>query len=132
MNWYYFKSGSFLHCYRCREEVDKEFDECNGEDEIDASTQEELTPVAPNSEQNHQQSVDHITAELENSSQTKKSSKSVMSQTGEMNKSTRPSVPKHVPEYRPYQKFSRDVKRTSMMKNLVLSKEPKLSVLWIF
>ena len=56
--------------------------------------------------------------------------RSVMTQIGEIEKLSKPSVPKHMPEYGPHQKFIRRMKNTSTRKKLVLSRGPKLSVHW--
>ena len=67
-----------------------------------------MPSVTPTSEQENQQPVTLVSNQLEETvSQIQKSSNSVMTQTDQINNSTRPSVPKHVPEYGPHQKFFR-------------------------
>lgn len=86
-------------------------------DELDACKLHE----AAGPEQEHQQ------AELEEPpTQAKKTMISVMTQTGEGNKTKKPSIPKHMPEYGPHQKFSRRYEESQYQEELGLIKGTKV------
>lgn len=97
------------------EEIEEDFVEQEGEDELDASTLLEAMP----SEQEQQP------PELEE--QPIQSNKtSVMTQTEGIKNPPRPTVPKHVPEYGPHQKFSRRYEEDQYREELGLIKGTKV------
>lgn len=61
--------------------------------------------------------------------QANKTTRSVMTQTGQKNR-TKPSVPKHVAEYGPHQKLTRRYEEGHYQEELGLIKGKKLSALW--
>lgn len=73
-------------------------------DELDASLLQELLPVSSTNEQ--KQHPENSSRHELPTNQVTKTTRSVMTQTGGRNEA-KPSVPKHMPEYGPHQKFTR-------------------------
>lgn len=73
-------------------------------DELDASLLQELLPVSSTNEQ--KQHPENSSRHELSTNQVNKTTRSVMTQTGGRNEA-KPSVPKHMPEYGPHQKFTR-------------------------
>lgn len=73
-------------------------------DELDASLLQELLPVSSTNEQ--KQHPENSSKHELSTNQVNKTTRSVMTQTGGRNEA-KPSVPKHMPEYGPHQKFTR-------------------------
>ena len=113
-------------CYR-EEYFEGESEKQEGEDELEASLLQELPSVTPTSEQENQNPAPLVSTQLEETvSQVQNSSKSVMTQTHEINNSTRPSVPKHGSKYGPHQTFSRKDEEQQYQEELGLIKGAKV------
>ena len=113
------------------EEFEEDFEEQEGVDELDASTFQE--PLAPEQEQQPPES-EPLASEQEQqppesedkTTQPDKILRSVMTQTGEIEKLSKPSVRKHIPEYGPHQKFTRRDEENQYQEELGLIKGTKV------
>ena len=123
--------SALLFLYR-EEEVEEDFEDQEEVDELDASSFQE--PVASEEEQQPPES-ESLASEQEQQppesddklTQPNKISRSVMTQTGEIEKLSKPSVPKHIPAYGPHQKFVRGDEEYQYQEELGLIKGTKVS-----
>lgn len=108
----------------CHREADLEdLEEDGGLDELDARILQEFPPATCTEEK--QQQPAHILVEESPAGQANKTTRSVMTQTGEKNKA-KPNVPKHVPEYGPHQKLTRSYEESQYQEELGIIKGIKV------
>ena len=106
-----------MHYFSYREgEFEEDFGEQERVDELDASNFQE--PLA-SEQQQPPESEDRP-------NQPNKISRSVMTQTGEVEKLSKPSVPKHIPAYGPHQNFIRGYEEYQYQEELGLIKGTKV------
>ena len=109
----------FYHSEEYLEDLEEDW----GLDELDASFIQEFPPDSSTEEK--QQQLANILVEESPAVQANETTRSVMTQTGQKNR-TKPSVPKHVAEYGPHQKLTRRYEEGHYQEELGLIKGTKI------